>query len=169
MILSEGLNSDEIKIRKKLDKYLLGQNESSNNRPEDGETMAALRRFQAKLKLRETKRLRHLKLFDIDSYTNELIDRERANKPTKDQQQDEDVIFEFKTLKTNMYDTNISVKPEVIEVTRVLDRFKSKNHHHVMMNQRENFYFLNRMPIGMVEWRNEDVKCIFSPFSNKSV
>lgn len=36
-----------------------------------------LRRFKCKLELRRLKRKKHIKLFDIDSYVNELIDREK--------------------------------------------------------------------------------------------
>lgn len=168
MNFGEGLSlGEEAHARKKLDEYLDNVIEHTNRA---NSTIAALRRLRAKLYLRNLKRRRHLKLFDIDAYTNELIDRERAvaaaaavhNKRESDES--DDVIFEFKTFKTNTYDN--SSNPEIIEITRVLDRFKKDTHAYFPQARSQ---FLDTSPIGMVEWRNDDIKCILSPCTNKFV
>ena len=77
-----------------------------------------------------------------------------------------DVIFEYKTLKTNAYET-IDSKAEVIEITRVLDRFKKEKPTWTVVVRPDIVSYLDQMPIGMVESRNEDIKCLVSPFTNK--
>lgn len=185
MNLTEGFNLDEEKrIKRLLDEYLLlspendVMNQASNSSGDDDERKVALRRLRAKLNLRDLKRAQHIKLFDIDSYTNELIDRERLRRKqlaatSKENENNQpDVIFEYKTLKTSAYSNDSSSTPEVIEITRVLDRFKREKPTYIVTHSCAHdsiVSFLDRMPIGMVESRNDDIKCLFSPFTNKSV
>ena len=149
-----------------------------------------LHRFKAKLEVRSLKREKHVKLFDIDSYVNELIDSEKTaqlnqikhsrlikqehdrlcgnetagsaeNTNTEENEandQDNEIIFEHETLKESLDGTN---NCQIVAVTRVLDRFNSKTN---IVNYD---MYLNQMPIGMVESRNDDIKCVISPFSKK--
>lgn len=179
MNLTEGLNLDEEKrIRRLLDEYLLSQENDVNQ----DERKAALMRLRAKLNLRDIKRSQHIKLFDIDSYTNELIDREQLRRKQhasttstsvkENESNQPDVIFEYKTLKTSAYSNDSSSTPEVIEITRVLDRFKREKPTYIVTHSSAHdsrVSFLDRIPIGMVESRNDDIKCLLSPFTNKSV
>lgn len=119
------------------------------------------RRFKSKLELRKLKRSNHLPLFDIDSYVNELIDSEKFSTNSEPTQQD--VIFESETLATNLSIGKES-DCEIIAIKRVLDRFKTNSRR--LINHAQETY-LNRFLIGMVESRNDDVKCIISPFTNK--
>lgn len=143
-----------------------------------------LRRFRRKLEIRELKRKKHIKLFDIDSYTNELIDSEKMNDSHRvnhdiwtikaetqelnckdeNEMEDESVIFEYETLKESI-DKDGSKNFEIVAVTRVLDRFNTKS-------KNSNFSdfcspISMRMPLGIVEFRNDDIKCLKSPFSQK--
>lgn len=186
---------EEERIRDKLDEYVSGENwkilNLENKAITKDQQLFKLKRLGAKLELRNRKRKLYLKLFDIDSYTNELIDREKANTifhnrfkketPTlndqaiggldKSQEPDQDnadVIFECKTLKTNISEKDSSF--EIIEITRILDRFK--NERSTLPDNHQNdkhLYYFDQMPIGCVESRNEDIKCILSPYTNKSV
>lgn len=128
-----------------------------------------LARFRAKLTMRNLKRKNFTKIFDIDSFTNELIDQEkikmlnllRQKKIKSDLEEnsqneisncDDDIIFESASLQT----TDDS---EIIEIKRVLDRFNNKKiksfHHQLDLN------------VHMVDARKEDVKCLISPYSNQ--
>lgn len=182
---------EENRIRSLLNAYLESVEENASRSPtvddtedkeretaceDERQRLAALRRLRAKLNMRHIKRSRHMKLFDIDAYTNELIDRERARRRRNQQQEasekaQEDVIFEYKTLKTSAYETDS--KQEVIEITRVLDRFKReeplKRRISTSLSDSAVVYFLDKMPIGMVESRNDDIKCLLSPFTNKLI
>ena len=179
---------EEKRIREKLNEYLEDEEKLKNKAT--GYQLSALKRLRTKLELRNKKRNSFIKLFDIDSYTNELIDREKANKSyqikkealaltspftglnnPEDNGQDgnADVIYERKTLKTNISEKDSSV--EIIEITRILDRFKNEKFSSTLPDTSQNekqFYYLNQMPIGCVENRNDDIKCILSPFTNKS-
>ena len=143
-----------------------------------------LRRFRTKLEVRSLKRSKHIKQFDIDSYVNELIDSEKnaklssfkprnrcikrealanenqstgQNEDASEETEDDSIIFENETLKESLdADSNTC---EIVAVTRVLDRFNTKLRNFDMS--------FNQMPIGMVEFRNEDIKCVISPFSKK--
>ena len=118
----------------------------------------ALTRFKCKLNLRRLKRLKRLKLFDIDAYTNELIDSEKSRKQIAN---DEDK----KEQKQHLQITNIGTSSndvEVIAVYRVLDRFNK-------FKKCDQFgYSLDlSFKIGLIEYRNDDIKCIVSPFTKK--
>lgn len=140
--------SDEMRIRSQLDNLLSSREEKAS----------PLRRLRAKLELRRIKRSEHLKLFDLDAFTNELMDRERAASSIRPQSRDDDddVIFEYKTFKANAYEKSA----DVIEIDLVLNRFKKGKDPDYL----DIFY---PTPIGMVGWRNDDIKCILSPFTNK--
>lgn len=144
----EHINScDENKILLKLNSIL----EDSNHNLSPTK-LNCLKRFRSKLELRKLKREQHLQLFDIDSYVNELIDSEKLSfKPAKNQ--DDDIIFECETLKSTV-DKN---EPEIVATTCVLDRFRSINRK----------FESSRFSIGMVQSRNDDVKCLLSPLTNK--
>ncbi|CAF0807770.1 unnamed protein product [Brachionus calyciflorus] len=162
----ESMNLDEEeKLLKKLNKYL------ENKSVQDSQ----LARLRAKLNIRKLKRKNHVKIFDIDSYVNELIDQEKASllnlvkqnkiKPElnhnfmdiNNYELDSDIIFESASLQT-------SDNLEIIEVSRVLDRFKSKktkfHHHEITM-------YDVQPRIGLVEARNDDIKCLISPYTNQ--
>lgn len=120
-------------------------------------------RFKSKLKLRRLKRTKHLQLFDIDSYVNELIDSEKSSEKTDEEfnQANDNIIFVSETLKTNIDKNEPNSGCEIIAITRVLDRFKS-SHKKIKYDN-----YLNKFPIGIVESRNDDVKCLLSPLTNK--
>lgn len=166
--------SEEARLLKKLDKHL-AEEDCSNNLHE-------LSRFRAKLELRSLKRKNHSKIFDIDSYVNELIDREKMRqnnfkiepeKMLEDDELDDDVIFQSATLKTNVNtEDNLNDSAcEVIEIRRVLDRFNHKKFKFKSQNlenfEANNLYHQFQMTIGMVESRNDDIKCLISPYTNK--
>jgi hypothetical protein len=117
------------------------------------------KRFTTKLELRKLKRSKHLQPFDIDSYVNELIDNEKLSNLKSEQTNknnnsiNDDIIFESETLKM---DSNNDCF--IIATKHVLDRFKTSAH------KRSNCYDLS---IGIVESRNDDVKCLLSPFTNE--
>ncbi len=117
------------------------------------------RRFKTKLELRKLKRINHLPLFDIDSYVNELIDNEKLS--IKSEEDQDDIIFESETLKTNLEGKDSDC--QIVAIKRVLDRFKSNS----KRINHKNLSNLNRFLIGMVESRNDDVKCLISPFTKK--
>lgn len=144
-----------------------------------------LKRLKTKLELRQLKRKNQIKQFDLDCYVNELIDRERnfnlklaRNYVVKQEKisiakndnnqeiindktiNDHDVIFDYRTLKTNINETDSSV--EIVEINLILDRFNDKK-----LRLNNTAHLSLQTIIGLVEFRNEDVKCVFSPFSNK--
>lgn len=105
-------------------------------------------RLRCKLNLRKLKRQKRLKIFDIDSMTNELIDSEKTSlQPTPCKE----------TLMT--IDSNNSTDIEVISINRILDRFNS--------SKKKDYFTHFQCTVGLVEFRNEDVKCLISPFSNQ--
>ena len=124
-------------------------------------TIFALIRLRRKLELRSYKRDKHVRIFDIDSYVNELIDREKASRRHEfklsvapSDENDNDVIFDTEILKTTG-DGSGSSDCEIVAVKSVLDRFKSSfvtSHDH--------------STIGIVQSRVDDVKCILSPLTN---
>lgn len=128
------------------------------------ETSHAMRRLRAKLAMRQAKRANHKKLFDLDSMVNELIDREKLKHDESQAATNlfDDVIFEGVTLKTSCGDSN----NDIIELVPVLDRFNKRR---VKLMEFESFghEYSTLSHIGMVESRNEDVKCLISPYSNK--
>ena len=168
-------DNSELSLREKLDPNLISR----------------LRRFRSKLGIRELKRSKHIKLFDIDSYVNELIDGEKMNdlnrnnqdslakvktetqeekifencrKEVTSEDEDDSIIFEHETLKESL-NTDGTNTFEIVAVTRVLDRFNSKR-----KNNNSSFFCSPtsmRMPVGIVEFRNDDIKCVISPFSQK--
>jgi len=145
--------------------------------PEEA-SLEAYRRLKCKLDLRRLKRKNHMKLFDIDSYVNELIDREKISKSRRvkseqleancsesniNEADDGDVImFEKETLKSV---DDSSSGCEIIAVKDVLDRFKFASHSFQYgLNYKSTSF---QMPIGMVQARNDDIKCVLSPMTNK--
>ena len=169
-------------------KNVLGNDLSDQENCLEMNDIFRLRRFKAKLEVRSLKRKKHIKLFDIDSYANELIDSEkttklnnikhtrlikkendrnfaneqglnRDNSAGDDNEEDDDIIFENETLKESLDGSN---NCEIVAVTRVLDRFNSKTN-------TSPFYdiYHSQMPIGMVDSRNDDIKCVISPFTGK--
>ncbi len=162
--------ADETIVNLKLERKLESITEDTN--------LDVYRRLKCKLDLRRLKRKNHIKLFDIDSYVNELIDREkmtRSNEIKKEKNQknnheytgevddDDIIIFENETLKSV---DNTSSGCEIIAVKNVLDRFKnSTKGFQLDLNYKTTF----QMPIGMVQTRNDDIKCIISPMTNKFV
>ena len=179
----EFFNLDQEKrVLCKLKKHISDMENSNHN---DKNRVCALRRFKVKLELRKLKREKHLKLFDLDSYVNELLDSEKLSqkeiKNENDVQQgfvnqikdevlygdmggeEDDVIFESETLATNLGD-NENSECEIISVKRVLDRFKYSTRK--QSNYDTHLKYGNIMFIGMVETRNDDVKCVLSPYSN---
>jgi hypothetical protein len=158
---------------------ILDQNEMDveNEKKKEPDNIIALRRLKCKLELRNLKRKKHQNLFDIDSYVNELIDKEKFSmKKTHSQSSlkpgennfkennqlvnnhDNEVIFEKETLKTSL-DSSC----EIIAVKQVLDRFKFTKADVYDQLERHKF----SMPIGLIEIRNEDVKCLISPLTKK--
>ena len=117
------------------------------------------RRFKTKLELRKLKRVNHLPLFDIDSYVNELIDSEKLS--VKSEENQDDIIFESETLKTNLEEKDSDC--QIVAIKNVLDRFSTNSKGIIRKNEANS----NRFLIGMVESRNDDVKCLISPFTNK--
>ena len=161
--------SDERKLLTILNRYL--SNEANIDEPIDQHALSSLRRFVRKLELRRLKRKRHVKLFDIDCYANELIDHERtslrkANTPIKAEAiraEDSDVIFESEVLKTSA-----DGDCEIVAVRSVLDRFKAASS--INYDRFDHtFAYLNLMPIGMVESATScyDNKCLISSFTNR--
>jgi hypothetical protein len=160
-----------------------GSNKTSTNE-------SALRRLKAKLALRKLKRQRHIKLFNIDSYTNELIDNERRSieyqqrqhlaalkceKEETESNDDDITIIEFDTLMTDS--TTNSNNCELVATERILDRFK-RHHWNVSpmtINTPYNCqHYLNllrkqqiEIPIGLVSTRSEDFKCLISPLTGE--
>lgn len=150
---------EEAYYLKILNEYLDNENQSES----------VLARFRAKLTMRNLKRKNYVKIFDIDSFTNELIDQEKTkmlnllkhkkfksdleeNSQDDTNNCDDDIIFESASLQT-------TDNSEIIEIKRVLDRFKNKKfkscHHQLDLN------------VHMVDARKEDVKCLISPYSNQ--
>ncbi|RNA20228.1 cysteine-rich 2-binding -like [Brachionus plicatilis] len=128
-----------------------------------------LMRFRAKLTLRNLKRKNYSKVFDIDSYVNELIDQEKMKMLNSIKQRklklefaencqndvtesDDDIIFESASLQA-------TDNSEIIEIKRVLDRFKNRK-------QRDHNHEID-LDVHMVEARKEDTKCLISPYSNQ--
>jgi hypothetical protein len=177
--------SDENKLLENLNRFF----DNCKNRSEEiisEKVLTDLMRFRAKLEMRSLKRKKSLKVFNLDAYVNELIDREKHNMmnaikkwhgPSPKKQfsasfltDDDDIIFEGSTLKTSESEANNGC--EIIELVRVLDRFNDKKFKFSQFNEpfsdnkvRHNLF----APIGMVESRNEDVKCLISPYSKKFV
>ena len=134
------------------------------------ENLFAYRRLRRKLELRKLKRKKHLKLFDIDSYVNELIDREKdgikQRLNTDGHTENEAILFETDEAIKSSLDMNENSDCEIVAIKRVLDRFKFKNF--LKPAQCDfNYKHVITMPIGLVEKRNDDVKCVLSPFTNK--
>lgn len=201
--------NEEEQLLRQLNHLLASQSDADDQ--SDSQDLISARQLRAKLELRKRKRKNHMKVFDIDSYVNELIDREkmaakaikmekqdRENSSPIDQNQlkvfqsmfqivskvlfylylyfkktkkgnnnqideveDDDVIFfENETLQAS---TDKSC--EIIAVKRVLDRFKFSRP--TNSNFGSCYNDLRFMPIGIVNFRNDDVKCIFSPFTKK--
>ena len=89
---------------------------------------------------------------------------QELNCKDENEMEDESVIFEYETLKESI-DKDGSKNFEIVAVTRVLDRFNTKS-------KNSNFSdfcspISMRMPLGIVEFRNDDIKCLKSPFSQK--
>ena len=120
-------------------------------------TVFALVRLRRKLELRSYKRDKHVRLFDIDSYVNELIDREKASRRHElkcSADHPDEVIYEAELLKTT---GDGSSDCEIVAVKSVLDRFKS-------------FYTASphdHLSIGIVQSRVDDVKCLLSPLTHR--
>lgn len=151
----------------------------------------ALARYRCKLNLRKLKRLKRLKQFDIDTYTNELIDCERSAynyRPNTsgdcvsvvpgDTTEDRKSVKHLQISINDYNDHSINGNSanngtlnnshsndiEIIAVYRVLDRFSkhgSKN-----LNQYE--YSINlSYKLGLIEFRSDDIKCVVSPYTKK--
>ena len=159
------------------------------NEPGLAKEVFALRRLRCKLEMRELKRNKHHKLFDVDSYVNELIDSEKmtqlnelrrglvkketSSEPDRadgEENASDDVVFEFEALK-EVVDGG---ECEIVAVTQVLDRFKhrksrfSSEGYEMSGDEHESHLkYLSQMPIGMLEIRYDDVKCVISPWSKK--
>lgn len=181
--------NDESRILNQLNKLLNDLDENKLNIVIEKSELTILRRLRCKLELRKRKRNLNLPIFDIDSYTNELIDSEKAafrrNRVKSEfdcqnvanmvdqsnyiDNDDDDIIFEQEILKTTIGDDNSGC--EIIAVKNVLDRFEDKNfkfnnHFH---HQNQNVLIDNELimkPIGIVE-RYDDIKCVISPLTNK--
>jgi hypothetical protein len=178
---------DEEILLKGINNFLINEEKEQQEELKiDDESLCTLRRLRAKLGLRKMKRKKHVKLFDLDSFVNELIDRENHSKKLKikkDNNQsdqiessensnssDTDVIFEDTALKTSFNSTNNNNDVEIIELVRVLDRFKDKKLKYgspCYYSEERNSSMNLSSPIGIVHSRNDDIKCIISPFSNK--
>ena len=187
---------EEKKLLKQLNKIVnnMDMNEVEKelkNEPGLAKDLFALRRLRCKLEMRELKRSKHHKLFDVDSYVNELIDSEKMTQlnefrrglvkkeTASDRQLDrangeenasDDVVFEFEALK-EVVDGG---ECEIVAVTQVLDRFKhrksrfSSEDYEMSGDEHESHLkYLSQMPIGMLEFRYEDIKCVISPWSKK--
>jgi hypothetical protein len=115
----------------------------------------ALTRFKCKLNLRRLKRLKRLKLFDIDSYTNELIDSEKSRKEIANEEEKQKQHLQVSTSNNDV---------EVIAVYRVLDRFNK-----LKKNNQFGYSLDLSFKIGLIEYRNDDIKCVVSPFTKKLV
>ena len=113
----------------------------------------ALTRFKCKLNLRRLKRLKRLKLFDIDSYTNELIDSEKSRKEIANEEEKQKQHLQVSTSNNDV---------EVIAVYRVLDRFNK-----LKKNNQFGYSLDLSFKIGLIEYRNDDIKCVVSPFTKK--
>jgi len=174
---------DEKRILNQLVQILnQSESEGESEKNKQSDKITALRRLKCKLELRNLKRKKRQKLFDIDSYVNELIDRERfsfkktlgefsANPEENNLRQnkelannhDNDVIFEKETLKTS-FDSNGGSSCQIIAIKQVLDRFNIAVKADVYDQSERHTFF---MPIGFIVIRNEDVKCLISPLTNK--
>jgi hypothetical protein len=109
-----------------------------------------LKRYRSKLNLRRLKRLKRLKCFDIDTYTNELIDSEtNSNSHLK-----------IETSPSNKNTSDIDII--AINYCRVLDRFEAPKKRKLQFPNIEDLYM-----VSIVEFRNDDVKCLISPYTNK--
>ena len=182
---------EEKRLLKQLNKIVnnMDMNEVENelkNEPGLAKEVFALRRLRCKLEMRELKRSKHHKLFDVDSCVNELIDSEKmsqlnefrrglvkketANELDGEDNGNDDVVFEFEALK-EVVDGG---ECEIVAVTQVLDRFKhrksrfSSEDYEMSGDEHESHLrYLSRMPIGMLEFRYDDIKCVISPWSKK--
>ena len=217
----EPLNKyEETQVLANLNQLLSDNSDSAQHqlsKPLLESKQSALRRLRCKLQLRSLKRALHLNLLDIDSYTNELMDNEKASarhqmqliKAEKlhqeqqhdqyhlqqqqqqtasfkdaeqdDDNDDDDIIFDQEVLKTSLDGDNDAC--QIVAVVSVLDRFKRHwgRMHKMMPINNFNCYYsyedndhhhhhhqANRIPsIGIVESRNDDIKCVISPLSNK--
>ena len=129
----------------------------------------ALTRYRCKLNLRKLKRVKRLKLFDIDAYTNELIDSEKSHKQVQKEEVDVKPIHHqlqvsnISSLNSNSNKNNSNNDVEIIAVYRVLDRFNKLNKKFDQFNYSLNLSF----KIGLIEYRNDDIKCIVSPYTKK--
>jgi hypothetical protein len=125
----------------------------------------SLTRYKCKLNLRRIKRLKRLKLFDIDSYTNELIDSEKSRKQIENNEEKKQhlqiTLSNNGSLNTNNNNSNNN-EVEIIAVYRVLDRFNK-----LKKNNQFSYSFDLSYKIGLIEYRNDDIKCIVSPFTKK--
>ncbi len=136
------IDEEEV-ILNKLNKVLDDESLSSKAKHD-------LIRYRSKLNLRKLKRLKRLKCFDIDTYTNELIDSEsNSNSHLK---------LEKRFLDKNSNDIDIIA----INYCRVLDRFEAPRKRKLQFQNIEDLYM-----VSIVEFRNDDVKCVISPFTNK--
>jgi len=158
--------NDEAKIISSLSRKI----EAIEADHQQHENLFAYRRLRRKLELRKLKRKKHLKLFDIDSYVNELIDREKdaikQRLNSEGNTENEAILFETDEAIKSSLDMNENSDCEIVAIKRVLDRFKFKN---FIKPAQFDFNYKNviTMPIGLVEKRNDDVKCVLSPFTNK--
>jgi hypothetical protein len=179
--------SDEAKLLDTLNEFFKEHNDAEVSSL-DVRTIAGLRRFRAKLEMRKLKRKNYLKLFNLDTFVNELIDREKYNMMSSVKSEygpspvklaygavrdlpmeDEDIIFQGVTLKTCESEMNSGC--EIIELERVLDRFNDRKFKFIQSNEHsaDNRMESSHMPIGIVEFRNEDVKCLISPYTKKLI
>ena len=173
--------SDETRLLDKLNTVLDKLEDGVDEEMSTQNQISDLRRFRAKLELRKLKRKNFVKLFNLDSFTNELIDQEKFSLMQRvakkegvrqafnetefphGEESSDDIIFEgVVTLKAS--DSGC----EIIELVRVLDRFNGRKFK-LTSNLNQESVFECNIPIGMVDSRNEDTKCLISPFSNKFV